>query len=507
MRQVTTRTLAGIGRLAHRLEALVVLPVVLLIIYLLAGEAMLMASALGLSLAALAGSAIHRVRRSRGGAGRDRVVMRPHLIEALETALADTEGEAGCLVLAIDDFSALTDRHGRSAMEEVTGHLATRLGLLLRMSDCLAQIGQGRIAIVPASNGQFDIDRLVQLALRLQTAVTRAVPLDAGQLHVTCSIGVCLAGHLGAATGDTVLAAAERAAEAAQHEGPGAVRAYHPDMSQDPGTPYPLRRSQLAHALESGEIRAYFQPQLCTATGEVSGVEALARWHHPDRGVLPPSAFLRDIETAGLSPRLAETMLQQGLAALTAWDRAGLTVPSVAVNFSAAELRAPRLTDRIKWELDRFDLTPDRLTVEVLETVVAETDSDVTITNLAALSRLGCGIDLDDFGTGQAAIANIRRFAVRRIKIDRSFVLGIEQDREQQSMVAAILSLADRLSLGAVAEGVETEAALAFLGDLGCGHVQGYAIAHPMPFEQTAAWLASHTVNLRAKETAARAAG
>ncbi len=167
-------------------------------------------------------------------------------------------------------------------------------------------------------------------------------------------------------------------------------------------------------------------------------------------------------------------------------------MPTVAVNFSAAELRNPRLTDKLKWEIDRFGLSPERLSVEILETVVADTDNDVVVSNIAQLARLGCGIDLDDFGTGHASITNIRRFSVRRIKIDRSFVTKVDEDREQQKIVSAVLSLAERLGIDTLAEGVETAGEHAMLSQLGCGHVQGFVVGRPMPFADTSAWIATH---------------
>ncbi len=173
-------------------------------------------------------------------------------------------------------------------------------------------------------------------------------------------------------------------------------------------------------------------------------------------------------------------------------------MPTVAVNFSAAELRNPKLPEKIKWELDRFDLTPDRLTVEILETVVTQTDNDVIVRNVAALAALGCGIDLDDFGTGHASITNIRRFALRRVKIDRSFVTRVDEDREQQKIVSAILSMSERLGLETLAEGVETPGEHTMLSQLGCGHVQGFGIARPMPYEDTADWMLRHGARLAA---------
>ena len=159
-------------------------------------------------------------------------------------------------------------------------------------------------------------------------------------------------------------------------------------------------------------------------------------------------------------------------------------------------MRDPNLVARLKWDLDRFDLPPRRLSIEVLESVVAETDDDMIVRNLTALSKLGCGIDLDDFGTGHAAIASIRRFSVSRIKIDRSFVAGADTDPEQQKIITAILSLAEQLGVETLAEGVESLSEHALLAQLGCTHVQGFAIARPMPLQSTHGWLASHKAKL-----------
>jgi len=292
-----------------------------------------------------------------------------------------------------------------------------------------------------------------------------------------------------------MLGAAESAAIEARRNGPGALRSYTLEMQRAQSTRHSLR-SEIEAALDEGQIIAHFQPQVSTDTGEVTGFEALARWQHPERGLLPPAEFLEALRSAGLSERLSEVMIHQSLMALRDWDKEGMAVPNVAVNFSSDELRNPRLAEKLKWELDRYDLAAPRLTVEILETVVADTANDVIVRNIAALAELGCGIDLDDFGTGHASIANIRRFAVSRIKVDRSFVTRVDEDREQQKMIAAILSMAERLGLETLAEGVETIGEHAMLAQLGCDHVQGYSVGRPMALADTAAWMQRHRQRL-----------
>lgn len=250
---------------------------------------------------------------------------------------------------------------------------------------------------------------------------------------------------------------------------------------------------QVTRALENGEIRAFFQPQISTRTGEITGFETLARWQHPRRGLIPPLEFLPALAQAGQMHRLGEAMIHDALSSLRRWDQTGLTIPRVGVNFSKEELTDPQLVDRIEQRLHEFGLGANRLAVEVLETVVADHADDIVIRNLSGLAGLGCSLDLDDFGTGHASITSIRRYSIERIKIDRSFVTRIDADDEQQKMVAAILTMADRLGLDTLAEGVETTEERLKLAELGCGHVQGFGIARPLPPEDVDNWINNYS--------------
>jgi EAL domain-containing protein (putative c-di-GMP-specific phosphodiesterase class I) len=189
-------------------------------------------------------------------------------------------------------------------------------------------------------------------------------------------------------------------------------------------------------------------------------------------------------------------MLDQGLAMLAASDAQGLRIPAVSVNLTARDLVDPQLPERLSWALDRHGLTSPRLTVEVLETVVAQPGNDSIAQVIGKLADLGFGVDLDDFGTGNASITTIRRFALTRLKIDRSFVRGVDHDREQQKFVTAVLALAEQLGLDTLAEGVETKGEHAMLAQLGCGHVQGYVLARPMQGDDLMLWLRQHRERL-----------
>lgn len=485
------------GALIRRPEALAAVPAMTLLGYWLGGETLMAVLALGLPiLFALTGSAFGSgTARHLGGARQSGTVpglsLRPAAVEMLDHVLQnrdETGFTSGCLVLQFDDTDLVLQRHGRAAEAEVMTRSAERICGALRGGDLVAQLGVGGLAVVLSPVQRLDLETMVQIAARLQAAVSPPVSVGAARIYVTCSVGFCLADRIAETSGLAILDAAQVAADEARHQGPGAIRAWSPDMARTRADRDAIR-TNLENALDSAQIRPWFQPQVCTDTGRISGFEALARWHHPEKGVLPPSEFLPAIEESGLQDRLGEVILYHSLQALAYWDREGFEVPNVAVNFSLSELRNPRLVERLKWELDRFDLAPGRLTVEVLETVIANTQNDVVVANIAALAELGCGVDLDDFGTGHASITSIRRFAVRRLKVDRSFVTRVDEDREQQKMVAAILSLAERMGLDTLAEGVETPAEHAMLAQLGCRHVQGFGIGRPMPLEATAEWI------------------
>lgn len=493
--------------LALRLEQAVtgpvpiaLVPTVTLLAYGIWGENGLIVTALALPLALsiLQGSL---GRRGMPGGPRDRVtglVQRDGFEAALDATRADctrTGLQSACLMIDYDDFAGFAARHGQSAADAAMARGADRLLGALRSGDTVARIGDGRFAICLAPVRQMDLELGIQLAGRLQTALEDALPLGGVTIYLSASVGFCLSHRAPGDDGQAWADAARAALAEAQGSGPSGIRAFTPDIARRRAARSDLL-GDAAAALDSGQIRAWFQPQVSTDTGQVSGFEALARWTHPVQGVIPPDRFLPALAEAGLLARLTEVMLTQALGALRDWDAAGAAVPRISINLSQADLNTPRLTERLVWDIDRFGLTPDRLGLEVLETVLSDGPGDAVARNLSRLGEAGFHIDLDDYGTGHASIAMIRRFPVRRIKIDRSFVTRADRDPEQQRLVSALLTMAERLELGTIAEGVETVGEHALLAQLGCQHVQGYGIARPMPADRTLSWLQAHDRNL-----------
>ncbi len=392
-------------------------------------------------------------------------------------------------VLSLHGFDTLRARLGLDRTEQLLAQVGARLIGATRRADAVARLEGGVFAVALAPFAGTQLDLLVRVAERLQAAVEAPVSIGSIRVAPTCAIGLCTAARAPAPRAHALLEAADVARREAERAG-GGIRAFTRSM-QIAVQRRSARAAELADALEAGQFRAWFQPQIVLATGAVAGFEALVRWEHPEDGVLAPGAFLDDLVASGLAEPLGRSVLRQALAALRQWRAAGYDVPAVGVNYTSEELRSPALADRLLAELDRHGLVPSDLCIEILETVICDSDDDMIARNIRRLASLGFRIDLDDFGTGHAAIANMRRFSVRRIKIDRSFVRGIDSDPAQRRLVEAMISMARSLEVETLAEGVETLAEQATLARLGCDHAQGFGLARPMPLEASLAWLGS----------------
>ena len=476
-------------------QSLAFLPAIALAAFWLGGEPSLIAITLGLpALFGLLGGFSVTPQPVRAVDGVTALPLRDSLEAALDAAMNGSSSmrrATACFMVAIDDFDVMVERYGQSAGDHILHRTADRLRIVLRTDDVACRTGSATFGIALAPVMHLDIETAIQLASRLQVAAEEPIILDNTVIYVSVSIGFCLGTRAPDPSGEAVIQATVTALGEAMRNAPSAIRSYSDEMRRSERSRH-IFADEAAAALENGEIRPHFQPQISTNTGQITGFEALARWTHPERGAIAPADFLPILANAGKLQRLGEVMLTRSLGALRAWEDEGFDIPCVGVNFSSEELRNPKLIDKVKWELDRYDLAPSRLVVEVLETVVAASPEDVITRNVNGLAKLGCRIDLDDFGTGHASISSIRRFAVTRIKIDRSFVMKVDRDPEQQRMVAAILTMAERLGLETLAEGVETAGEHAMLAQLGCDHVQGFGIGHPMAFEASGDWVRAH---------------
>lgn len=409
----------------------------------------------------------------------------------LSSLLADSErqvGSAAVLRVELARFEDLCEALGRRTGIEVVRLAAQRVQQCLRAGDFAAHLSQETFVVVVTDLAEAGDAAVV--AQRLHRALSRPFAVRGLSRRIDCNIGVALVCDPGL-TPERLLTNAALALVEARQKGSGRVCYYSETLREEVDRRETLC-AELIEGLERGEIVPFFQPQLCLRTGALVGFEALARWQHPTRGVLAPPDWLEIAEKAGLIERLGEVMLDSVLDALARWDRSGVAVPTIGVNFALAQLRDPGLIERIKWAVDRRDIDPSRLSIEVLETVLVRGEGDLVVRNLHGLAATGFRVELDDFGTGHASISNVRRFKAERIKIDRSFVRGLETSEEQLKLVASIIAMARALGIQTIAEGVETASEEQALRDLGCDDIQGYRIARPMPIAEATAWLADH---------------
>lgn len=423
---------------------------------------------------------------AQGGGAVQRDAIRRIVDDVLEDC-ARRDRTTAVLQIRIDDLEVADGDWGDEAETRIMDLVVQRVRATMRGQDIVMRGADGAVVVVLAPTRRADLDTVMGIVDRLQAAIAEPVSIAGRALRVRSSLGICSEAMAPARTGTAMLAAADCALRLARRQGPDAVRAFTSDI-RDRVETYHRLSTGIDAALETGQIVPWFQPQVEARTGRLVAFEALARWIHPELGVLPPERFLPASAAAGRAAELGEAILDASLAALPEWDRAGVGVPCVAVNLCLEQLSDPRLADRIAWQLDRHDIASDRVVFEIAETVT-QREGDETITrNLRALREAGFRLDLDDFGTGAASIAHIARFGVHRIKIDRSFVQGIDVDQAQRRMVAAILVLAEKLGIETLAESVETESERAALAEIGCPHLQGFAIAPAMPLDATLTW-------------------
>lgn len=397
------------------------------------------------------------------------------------------EGQA-LFSVEIDEIEALVDRHGANAVDSMFEDIIDTLEQEFRNSDLIRRIGENRVGLYMCQSKAMDLSNVLKIATRIQTVIEQPLKMEESLEWIHSCIGIAVLAHVVPRNITHLTRASELALLDAKRAGRGSIKVFSQNlMIQDT-----RKKSLLEDAvrgLELGEITSYYQPQIELATGTVTGLETLARWIHPKRGIVSPADFIPQLHRARQMERLSQLMTTHALMTIRDLDRIGLHVPTVSINASGTELSSQFSVDKIAWDLDRFKLSPDRLSIEVLETVIAQGANKQLEHNLEALSQMGCKIDLDDFGTGYSSITSIRNFAISRLKIDRSFVHNINSEIEQAKMMDTFCTIANRLNLDLLAEGIETAEEMAALAERGILYGQGYFIAKPMDKKSLITWL------------------
>ena len=391
--------------------------------------------------------------------------------------------ELALLFLDLDRFKEINDTLGHLEGDVLLVAAAALIKENVRGGDTISRMGSDEFALLAADTDQAGAMRLAE---KLLTAFREPFMVAGHSLRVTTSIGIAIYPHDGTTFND-LLKNADTALYRAKQDGRDTLRFYDPAMNLATFERLVLE-TELRAAIQSGQLRAYFQPKVHLADGRPAGAEALVRWLHPQRGLIPPGRFIPIAEATDLIVAIGNWMLEEVCRQLTAWREAGLPPLTIAVNLAARHFRDPGLVERIQQLLTTYDLQPEALELELTETTLIEVGPQ-TMESLATLRQMGVGLAIDDFGTGYSSLGYLKRLPITVLKIDQSFVRDLTTERDDRTLAATIITLGHGLDLAVVAEGVETEGQRRILLEQGCDLAQGYLFSPPLPAEQFAAWL------------------
>ena len=406
------------------------------------------------------------------------------------------------LFIDLDDFKTVNDSLGHSAGDRLLAAVAGRLERCLRSSDTAARLGGDEFAVLI----EDPTDGPSEMARRLLAALEEPFDVDGTRVQVRASIGIAAADP--AASGPDAVAAVLRNADVAMYsakrDGGGTWRAFEPGMLDASRRRLELK-SALDRAVGRSEFVLHFQPIIDLATGVIQGAEALVRWQHPQRGLISPHDFVPLAEETGQIVAIGGWVLEQACRVAVEVQRVHPTTPpmTMAVNLSALQLRRPEIVDEVAAALAASGLAAGDLVLEITESVLMS-DIDQTIERLQRLKDLGVQLAIDDFGTGYSSLNYLRQFPVDIVKIDRSFVDGIEVDDDQRALVAMIVELTVALGLHVVAEGIERPEQRALLTSLGCEQGQGFLFAGPMELASLVARLGEESPRVPRRPVRAR---
>ncbi|WP_075791947.1 EAL domain-containing protein [Massilia putida] len=413
---------------------------------------------------------------------------RRRLSQCLEDAIGAAcreNGRAAVMFIDLDRFKNVNDMLGHGVGDQLLVQAAKRLMACARDADVVARLGGDEFALVlPTLAGDADA---AAIAARVIEALAQPFYLEGQQLFVSASVGIATYPENGR-DAECLLKNADTAMYGAKNGGRNNFQFYVAEMHEN-ATQRLQTETQLRQALERGEFLLHYQPKLDLATGTISGFEALLRWNHPQRGLVPPLEFIAILEETGLILPVGEWVIGEVCRQLKAWQAQGMTVPHVAINLSARQLQQADLAGAVERIVGRAGVDPALLEFELTESMLmANPESAVEI--LTRIKALGMRLSVDDFGTGYSSLAYLKRFPLDALKIDRTFVRDLPDDPDDAAITKAVIRLAHSLSLKVVAEGVENVDQLRELEQYGCDEIQGYYVGRPLPAQGCLALLA-----------------
>jgi diguanylate cyclase (GGDEF)-like protein len=400
------------------------------------------------------------------------------LADRLQRSL--TRAQRRCRIVAVlfidlDRFKSVNDSIGHRGGDVVLQAVGERLHTMLRPGDTIARPGGDEFIIVLDDLATARDAKII--AEKMLATITKPIRAADTDLVVSASIGIALAPDDGTIT-DDLLRNADAAMYVAKNRGGDTIEVFNPAIRQSTIEQLAIETA-LRAALDHNQIGLAYQPIVDAYSGSLIAFEALARWTDPERGPIPPDIFVNVAEEIGLTVRLGEYVLKRACLRMRRLIEHGNRELYVSVNISPRQFREPNFTADVRRILERCDLPPRNLQLEVTENAYIS-GVDASIRNINALKRMGIRVTIDDFGTGFSALGYLKRLPVNSIKIDRSFIADITHDAADQGIVRAIIALAENLGLLVVAEGVENEEQVRLLRELGCHQLQGFHISRPV---------------------------
>lgn len=385
----------------------------------------------------------------------------------------------GVLFLDLDRFKVVNDSLGHAAGDVLLQTVAERIRLTVRGEDSVTRLGGDEFAVLATEvHGAEDA---VALAERILAEVKRPIVMEGQEVFVTTSLGISLFPADGA-DADSLLKNADAAMYRAKAQGRDLVERYVPELGVAALEQLGLE-STLQRAIENDQLVVHYQPIVNTSSGRVSGVEALLRWNHPERGLIGPAQFISVAEATGAIVPMGEWVLRTACRQVQCWRERGLHDLRAAVNLSVRQLQHPELVTRVEQILAETALPPEALELEITESL-AMRSSGRAIDHLRALKARGVRVSIDDLGTGYSSLSALRLFPIDSLKIDRSFVLGVPDNTDDSAIAAAVIALGLTLGVNVIAEGIERPEQLAFFAAQRCAEWQGYYLSRPVTAEE-----------------------
>ncbi|HVT99597.1 MAG TPA: bifunctional diguanylate cyclase/phosphodiesterase, partial [Acidobacteriaceae bacterium] len=410
------------------------------------------------------------------------------LADRLEQEIQNAQREQSrftVLSMDIDGFRQINDAWGMATGDQLLIEIAARLRESLRARDTIARLGGDEFVVLADTQQPGDA---AQLAEKLLDIVRQPIVIDGHELRVSMSIGIAIYDGREPLPGDA-LRNADAAMNHAMALGHNCYVFFESSMSDDAQNQLQMVQD-LRRAEERGELVLHYQPKYAAEDGRLIGAEALLRWRHPLRGLVPPGDFIPLAEKTGLIFQIGRWVLDEACRQMRAWRDAGHQGWTLSVNLSALQFNHPDLIDLVRISLERYRLEPHYLTLEITESTAMH-DANNSLAILQQLDQMGVRISIDDFGTGYSSLLYLKRLPASELKIDRGFVRDLMHDTEDAAIITAIVALGRALGLKIVAEGVETREQQEFLKRLGCTSLQGFLLGRPMPadeFEKAVVW-------------------